>query len=101
MAKQKPAHHRGTYDRDSRRIVAAANADPATRCWRDGLTLAQHPRHKTGRSAFWTAGHIHAGIVGSPLAPEASTCNYRHGGRLGRARQLARTTARRRTGLTW
>ena len=93
MAKRKAAHHRGTYAAEARRVRAAANANPATRCWRCGRTLAEHPPHRNGRPARWTAGHIHDGQTGGPLAPEASTCNYSAGASAGnRRRQGLRTT---------
>lgn len=61
------------------RLREAANADPTTQCWRCGKTLADHTSHRNGRPAYWTAGHIRDGDPTSPLAPEASTCNYRAG----------------------
>ena len=90
----KPPHRRGSYQRDARRVVAAANADPTTRCRRCGLTLAEHAPHKTGRPATWQAVHVNDGQIGGPLEPEASTCNVTAGARLGRSRQLGnrRTT---------
>lgn len=61
------------------RLREAANADPSTACWRCGKTLAQHGPHRNGRPAYWTAGHLRDGDPSSPLAPEASTCNFRAG----------------------
>lgn len=81
-------HHTGPYRSRARAVVAAANADPSTLCWRCKRTLAQHPPHKTGQQARWTAGHINDGQINGPLLPEASTCNYTAGAKLGRARQL-------------
>lgn len=91
----KPAHHSGSYHVRSRRLVAEARArDRAAdlgvgshvRCWRCGLTLAEHPPHRTGAQAIWTAGHTRDGDPAAPLAAEASTCNYtagaEHGNRL-------------------
>lgn len=91
----KGAHHRGTYHVRSRRLVALAKARDMlaaeghgqwTRCWRDGLTLAQHRSHRDGRRPWWTAGHVTDGDPRSPLAPEASVCNFsegaKHGNRL-------------------
>ena len=75
----KPAHYRGSYHVRARNIRAAANANPNTRCWRCGRTLAQHPPHHNGNPAKWTAGHLRDGDPTSPLAPEASTCNYSAG----------------------
>jgi len=82
----KPAHRSGPYQVQARNVVAAAYADPMTTCWRCGLMLHQHTPHKNGRRAFWTAGHVLDGDPLSPLLPEASTCNYRAGGRAGAAR---------------
>ena len=90
-------HHRGTFQRRADKIRAAAYADPYTKCWRCGRTLAQHPRHKTGRPPTWQAGHVLTGVVDGPLAPEASTCNTTHGGRLGGQRAAANKRARRNT----
>jgi hypothetical protein len=82
--------HTPAYRRSSRAIVLAARRNPLTHCWRCGLTLAEHPRHHTGARPFWTAGHLIDSDPRSPLAPEASTCNYPAGGRLGNARKRAR-----------
>ena len=87
MAKVKAAHHRGTHQVRARAVVDAANRDPMTRCWRCGLTLAEHPKHKTGKRARWTGGHVIDGQVGGLILPEASTCNFTHGARLGNQRQ--------------
>lgn len=67
-------HYRGDYDRRARSIRAAANADPSTRCWRCGRTLAEHKPGDT-----WDAGHIRDGDPTSPLAPEAASCNRSSG----------------------
>lgn len=86
----KAAHHRGTYARQARLVRDAANRNPNTTCWRCGRTLDQHPPHKTGKPATWTAGHINDGQAGGPLAPEASTCNYSAGTRLRNERAKTR-----------
>jgi hypothetical protein len=99
MPKPKPAHHRGTYHATAAKVRAAANADPFTRCWRCGRTLRQHPRHKTGRLPYWTAGHLIDSQVDGPLLPEASTCNSGAGASLG-GRRLAAKTRRRNTTVT-
>ena len=67
MGKSKGAHHRGTYHVDSRRVRAAANANPGTTCWRCGRTLAEHPPHRNGAPAHWTAGHIIDGDLAGPV----------------------------------
>jgi hypothetical protein len=89
----KKAHHRGDYHRRSRALVAAAKLNPGTLCWRCGRTLANHPPHRNGKPATWTAGHVRDSDPTSPLAPEASTCNYQAGARL--------TNQRRQTGYDW
>jgi hypothetical protein len=89
--KRKAAHHRGSYHVTSRRMNAAANADPNATCWRDGLTLAQHPP-----GTHWTCGHVdnpalyaqhpstHARMIDGRLcAPEVSRCNYSNGATTG------------------
>lgn len=90
MAGPKGAHHRGSYHVTSRRVRQAANADPTTRCWRCGLTLAE--RRRTHPKARWTAGHVVDGQAGGTLLPECSPCNYGNGARL---------RHRKRTNLTW
>ncbi len=89
------AHHRGSYPRRAEAVRTAANSTPLALCWRDGLRLDQHPPHRDGSPARWTAGHTVDGdphaqpwlIVtrrppaGSWLAAEASTCNYANGAR--------------------
>lgn len=88
-------HYGGDYARRARAVRTAANADPSTRCWRCGRTLAQHPRHKTGKAATWQAGHLNDGQEGGPLAPEASTCNSVAGAKAGAARKRSFRTSRR------
>jgi hypothetical protein len=82
-SKRKGPHHRGSYARRARLVRQAAYADPTTKCWRCGRTLAEHPPHRTGTQARWTAGHVRDGDVTSPLAPEVSRCNYSAGATLG------------------
>lgn len=95
MSGIKGAHHRGDYQRRAAHVRAVAYADPTTRCWRCGLTLSQ--RRRTHPRSRWTAGHLHDGEVGGPLAPECSWCNYSSGSRL----RWARARRARRTELTW
>ena len=90
----KAPHHRGDYQVRARRITEQAKANPATTCWRCGQTLDQHAAHRNGKRPWWTAGHVRDGDPSSPLAPEASTCNYR----AGRAMQDVK---RRVTSRTW
>lgn len=89
----KPAHYRGDYHVRARHVRAAAYADPTTRCWRGGHTLAE-ARALWGTHVKWTAGHLVDGQEGGPLAPECSHCNYGAGARL-------RNGPGPRTDLTW
>lgn len=91
----KAAHHRGSHQRRARAVTTAANNDPTTRCWRCQRTLTEHPPHRNGKPARWTAGHLVDGQVDGLLLPEASTCNYSEGGRLGNARRTSFRTTRR------
>lgn len=89
----KGAHHSGTYQVRARAVRDAANRNPATQCWRCGLTLAEHAPHADGKPVTWTAGHVIDTDPTSPLMPEASTCNYSAGASAG--------NTRRGTGYTW
>ena len=93
----KPPHYRGSYHVEARKVRQRAAADPTTECWRCGRTLDQHPAHRNGAPPRWTAGHLLDGVPGSPLAPEASTCNYSAGAKLGANRRHRG----QRTELTW
>lgn len=89
----KYAAHHGTYQRRSRMVRAAANANPNTICWSCGRTLRKHAPHQTGRPATWHAGHTIDSSIDAPawlnvtvrpppgpwLAAEASTCNIHRG----------------------
>jgi hypothetical protein len=85
----KAAHHRGSHQRHAAKVVAAANADPTTRCQAIlpngkvcNRTLTQHPPTKTGKPPEWTAGHINHGQVATSTAdyrPEVMSCNSREG----------------------
>jgi hypothetical protein len=83
-------HHAGTHQRRAARIVAEANANPHTRCWRCHRTLNQHPPHHNGTPARWTAGHTTDGQINGELLPEASTCNYSAGATHGNTRRHRR-----------
>lgn len=87
-------HHRGTYARRAALVRARAYADPTTVCWRCGRTLAEHPPHRTGRPATWTAGHVEDGRIDGQLLPEASTCNYSAGASTGNRRRRGLRTTR-------
>ena len=86
-------HHEGPYRWNAKRVRDAANANPATICWRCQRTLDEHPHARDGTRPRWTAGHTIDGDpaarpwldvtrrppAGSWLAPEASCCNYAAG----------------------
>lgn len=69
------AHHSGSYEVRARRVRDAANADPSTRCWRCGKTLAEARKMHPQRNVVWHAGHTVDGNSAFPLAPEHSVCN--------------------------
>jgi hypothetical protein len=85
--------YRGSWFAATKRLRAIWTLDPNTICWRDGKLLHEHPAHKTGKPARWTAGHIddwpllrangleHLVIYidGVPIAAEASVDNFREG----------------------
>lgn len=86
-------HHQGTYPARAQAVRDQAYADPTTRCWRCGHTLAEaQAKHPTKR-VRWTAGHTIDGDSTAPLAPEHSTCNYAAGGQLGAQRRHGTTSA--------
>jgi hypothetical protein len=68
------AHYRGSYDRRARALVAAANADSETVCWRCG--------RKARSGDPWQAGHVRDGDPTSPLRPEHRSCNASAGAKL-------------------
>lgn len=74
----KPPHRLGTYHTQSRKVTAAARANPATRCWKCGQGIAGR-YHKTGRPAWWCAGHVNPGQPGGVLLPECSLCSNAEG----------------------
>jgi hypothetical protein len=58
---EKPKHYAGSYQVDARNVKHAAAANPLTLCWRCHRTLDQHPPHRNGNPAYWTAGHTQHG----------------------------------------
>ena len=83
-----PHHRTPGYRRAAAAIRRAAYANPDTRCWRCGLTRAEHGRE-------WEAGHLVDGQVNGPLAAECARCNRSAGATLG-----GRMRVRRRLGVT-
>ena len=89
----KPQVHGPNYRRLAPLIRAAANSDTNTRCWRCGLTLAEHPLYPNGRRQRWTAGHLTDGqpdwtLTLTDLAPEASRCNEEAGAYYGNDKRI-------------
>lgn len=91
MSGQRKPWHSGSFNRQARQMNQAAAADPTCTCWRDGLTLDQHPPGQR-----WTCGHVedpalyalhpspHARYIDGRLcAPEVSRCNYSNGATTG------------------
>lgn len=111
-APHKP-HHSGSYHVQAMALRRAAAADPMTRCWRCKQTLAtcgpnRDGRHKNGKPARWTAGHVVDGQVGGPLLPECSPCMASSGATYGnqlrgarRATQKAAQATQRDTSWRW
>lgn len=87
MAKQKAAHHRGTYQVTAKRVTDAAYQNPYQQCWRCHLTLPQVQAKYPRRRVHWTAGHLVDGMTDGPLAAECSVCNYGHGAAMGNRRR--------------
>ena len=83
-------HYAGGYKRRALGVRVYAYADPATRCWRCGLTLEQ-ARSADGPGVRWQAGHVRDGEVGGDLLPEHSTCNARAGASYGNAKREPRS----------
>lgn len=81
----KPPHHAGTYHVDAARVRNAANANPATLCWRCGKPAQPGDP--------WTAGHTIDTTPGAPLAPEHRSCNSRAGAILGNTKRRKWTPA--------
>ena len=73
------SHYRGSYPDRAKRVRDAANADPSTRCWRSGLTLAEARAQFPGRRIVWQAGHTIDGDSFAPLLPELSHINQAAG----------------------
>jgi hypothetical protein len=90
--------HGPTHRRLAKVIRRHANADSSTRCWRCGLTLAEHEPHRNGKRPQWMAGHRRHGIVDAQLtlldlAPEASTCNTSEGASWGNSQRAEAISA--------
>lgn len=78
------SHYDAEYRRRRAVLIAEANADPDTRCWRCG-----HPLDYWAPDDCWTTGHVRDTDPTSPLLAEHASCNYRAGGALGAQRREA------------
>lgn len=90
MPSRDRSHYTGSYDARAKRVRDAANADPTTRCWRCGKTLAEARKMHPDRNVVWHAGHTVDGNNAFPLAPEHSVCNTSAGGAIGSKRRMLR-----------
>lgn len=75
MAGHDQRHYGGNYKPRARQVRDAANANPATVCWRCGRTLAQVRTAFPKRRVTWDAGHTIDGDPHCPLLAECSPCN--------------------------
>ena len=86
-----PAFDRSHYDREfkirAKRVRDAAYADPSTRCWSCGLTMAEAKAAEPGRRITWDAGHTVDGDRYAPLLAEHSSCNRSRGAAVGNQRR--------------
>jgi len=89
-----PAHNRTHYDQPykvrAKALRRRANADPLTRCWRCGRTLAEEQARQPGKPVTWHAGHTVDGDNAAPLLPEHSTCNTSAGATAGNLSRLTK-----------
>ena len=75
------SHYQGDYPARAKALRDRAYANPATTCWRCGLTLAEFAARFPRRHARWHADHVIAGDRLSPLAPSHASCNTEDGAR--------------------
>lgn len=89
-----PAHDRTHYDQPykvrAKALRQRANADPLTRCWRCGRTLAEEQARQPSKPVSWHAGHTIDGDNTAPLLPEHSTCNTSAGATAGNLSRLTK-----------
>jgi hypothetical protein len=88
------SHYTGSYQVRARRVREAAAADPTTRCWRCGKTLAEARRLWPDRDVVWHAGHMVDGNSAMPLAPEHSVCNLSAGAQVTNRKRSLRPSRR-------
>lgn len=84
---RRAAHHGREHEVRAKRVCEAAYANPATRCWRCGLTLAEVRAKFPKRRVTWDAGHTIDGDRFCPLLAECSPCNRAAGELLSRTRR--------------
>lgn len=85
MPAKSRSKYAGTYQTRARLIRDRANADPSTRCWRTGLTLAEG-RAKWGAHIKWQAGHVDG--YTDLLAAELSHPNQSFGAAVGNRKRV-------------
>lgn len=85
--------HDAAHDKRAKVIRWRAYADPATRCWRCGRTLAEVKAAEPTRRVEWHAGHTGGPL--EPLAPECSLCNWRDSAATTRAKRASSGGSRR------
>jgi hypothetical protein len=96
MTKRKvtaPQHKSSQYRAAAKRVRAAANGNPFTRCWRCGNTLDKcgprgDGRNRNGTPCTWHAGHLVESSLAHGLLPECSHCNTSSGARFGNAKRV-------------
>ncbi|MEZ5409572.1 MAG: hypothetical protein R2761_16200 [Acidimicrobiales bacterium] len=69
--------HDWSHQLRAKPVRQRAYADPSTRCWRCGLTLAEVRLANPGRRIEWHAGHTEPTRY-APLLAECSLCNWRN-----------------------
>ena len=77
--------HDWSHQVRARVIRRNAYADPSTRCWRCGRTLAEVKAAEPRRRVEWHAGHT--GGRYDPLLAECSPCNLRNAAETTRAKR--------------
>lgn len=88
MPARDTSHRTTEYKVRAKLVRERAYADPATRCWRCGLTLAEEQGRNPTKTIIWHAGHTVDADNSAPLLPEHSSCNTSAGAT---AMHLART----------
>lgn len=78
--------HDWSHQVRARPIRARAYADPSTRCWRCGLTLAEVRAANPRRKVVWHAGHT-APTRYAALLAECSLCNLQNAGETTQAKR--------------